>query len=373
MLPAVPLTVTAHRLREPFVYVDSLNLNTDYDVLDYTVAFLTVYGNLTIEPGTVVGVRNEPISGGSGYTYWGLDLRENSSVVSHGMPNRPNIFADIQTVQEQDEYACSSLIVPDFEGSSADAAPSMDLRFSKLYASAGNFAVWGGDWEFVDYGDNLASYNSLVNWTMRDCEVHGGRISLGLPNIQIDLTQYYGSGAVDWENNLFENVNINLNPATWWYNGVVNFDESLTARNNLFKGANWMALEPVPASAGNWTFTDNLFDGIDFQTDPAAPLDFDYNGYYPLPASQTLYNTLAYELSLTAGDTPELFSSTNDLGGLHEVVLDYALPYVGGTFGNYGYSRFFVAKTSKCGVYIEGKSGAFGMKMVACLGAALGD
>jgi hypothetical protein len=38
-----------------------------------------------------------------------------------------------------------------------------------------------------------------------------------------------------------------------------------------------------------------------------------------------------------------------------------------------GYSRFFVAKTSKCGVYIEGKSGAFGMNMVACLGAALGD
>jgi hypothetical protein len=41
--------------------------------------------------------------------------------------------------------------------------------------------------------------------------------------------------------------------------------------------------------------------------------------------------------------------------------------------GGNGYSRFFVAKTSKCGVYIEGKSGAFGMNMVACLGAALGD
>jgi hypothetical protein len=306
-----------------------------YDALDYTVAFMTVSGNLTVEPGTVIGVRNEPIPGQGGYTYWGLDLRENSSVISHGMPDRPNIFTDTQTVQEQDEYACSSLIVPDFEGASADVAPTMDFRFSKLYASAGNFAVWGGDWEFVDYGDNLASYNSLVNWTMRDCEVHGGRISLGLPNSQMDLTQYYGAGAVDWENNLFENVNINLNPATWWDNGVVNFDESLTARNNLFKGANWVALEPVPASAGNWTFTDNLFDGIDFQTDPAAPLDFDYNGYYPLPASQTLYNTLAYELSLTAGDTTELFSSTNDLGGLHEVVLDYALPYVSGTFGNY--------------------------------------
>jgi len=44
-----------------------------------------------------------------------------------------------------------------------------------------------------------------------------------------------------------------------------------------------------------------------------------------------------------------------------------------GIEGIFGYSRFFVAKTSKCGVYIEGKSGAFGMNMVACLGAALGD
>jgi hypothetical protein len=48
-----------------------------------------------------------------------------------------------------------------------------------------------------------------------------------------------------------------------------------------------------------------------------------------------LYNTLAYELSLTAGDTTALFSSTNDLGGLHEVLLDYALPYVSGAFGKY--------------------------------------
>jgi hypothetical protein len=43
------------------------------------------------------------------------------------------------------------------------------------------------------------------------------------------------------------------------------------------------------------------------------------------------------------------------------------------SFNFIGYSRFFVAKTSKCGVYIEGKSGAFGVKMGACLGAALGD
>jgi len=306
-----------------------------YDALDYTVAYLTVSGNLTVEPGTAVGIRNEPTVGGYYYTWWGLDLRENSSVVSHGMPNHPNIFADTQLVQEQDEYASSSLIVPDFQGMPSDNAPVMDFRFSKLYAPAGGFQVWGGDWELVDYGDNLASYDSLVNWTMRDCELHGGRISLGLPNIQMDLTQYYGAGGVDWENNLFESVNINLNPATWWWNGVVNFDESLTARNNLFKGANWMAIEPVPASAGNWTFTDNLFDGIDFQVDANAPLDFDFNGYYPLPASQTLYNTLGYVLSLTAGDSTKLVSATNDLGALHEIILNSAPPYASGAFGNY--------------------------------------
>jgi len=193
----------------------------------------------------MVGVRNEPMAGTPRYTGYGLDLRENSSVVSHGMPNKPNIFADAQTVQEQDAYASSSLFVPDFQGSPSDAAPVMDFRFNKLYAPAGGFQVWGGDWEFVYYNDNLASYDSLVNWTMRDCELRGGRISLGLPYHQIDLTQYYGSGAVDWENNLFENVNLSLNPATWWLNGVVNFDEAFTARNNLFKGANWLAVEPV--------------------------------------------------------------------------------------------------------------------------------
>ena len=147
-----------------------------YDALDYTVAWMTVSGSITVEPGTAIGVRNEPIPGASRYTWYGLDLRENSSVVSRGMPNRPNIFADTQTVQEQDEFASSSLFVPDFRGTPSDTAPVMDFRFNKLYAPAGGFQVWGGDWEFISYGDNLASPDSLVNWTMRDCELHGGRI-----------------------------------------------------------------------------------------------------------------------------------------------------------------------------------------------------
>jgi hypothetical protein len=103
----------------------------------------------------------------------------------------------------------------------------------------------------------------------------------------------------------------------------------------LFNGANWIAVEPVPASAGNWMFADNLFDGIDFQADSAAPLDFDFNGYYPLPASQELYNAMAYQLSLTAGDSTTLVSATNDLGGLHEVSLGSAPPYARGVFGSY--------------------------------------
>lgn len=48
-----------------------------------------------------------------------------------------------------------------------------------------------------------------------------------------------------------------------------------------------------------------------------------------------VYNTLAYQLSLTANDSTALASATNILGALHEVYLDYALPYVSGAFGKY--------------------------------------
>jgi hypothetical protein len=58
-------------------------------------------------------------------------------------PLRHEVFTTPQTVQEQDEYASSALLVPDFQGAPTDAAPTLDCRFSQLYAPAGGFQVWG--------------------------------------------------------------------------------------------------------------------------------------------------------------------------------------------------------------------------------------
>ena len=63
------------------------------------------------------------------------------------------------------------------------------------------------------------------------------------------------------------------------------------AYNNLFKGGLWLHLEPVPASAGNWTFKDNLFDKVDLVQDTSQPLDYDYNGYWPLSADENVCMT----------------------------------------------------------------------------------
>lgn len=298
-----------------------------YDALDYTVAFLTSQGSITVEPGTAIGLRNESSATLGRYTWWGFDLRENSSFVSHGTPTKPNIFADVQLVQEQFEYPCVAAFVPDFEGATNQTAPVMDFRFCNFYAGIGWYHVWAGLDANADY---LASYNSAVNWAMQDCNLHGGQISLGEPDngnfYGIPYTTFYGSGAVAWNNNLFENVQINLQPTFDWYDGTINVDLAFQARNNLFRNGGTFILAPVPASAGNWTFTDNLFDHAEFYQDTALALDFDFNGYWPLKTPLNSYDATQLQTTTTGDGTTD---------GLNEVVLSYAPAYQSGTFGNY--------------------------------------
>jgi hypothetical protein len=203
----------------------------------------------------------------------------------------------------------------------------MDFRFCNFYAVNAWYHVWAGNRETGDY---LASYDSVVNWTMRDCNLHGGKISLGTPDngsfYGIPYTTFYGSGAVTWNNNLFENVLINLQPTFNWYDGTVNVDLAFQAHNNLFRGGSGILLFPVAATAGNWVFKDNLFDHLEFYQDAALPLDFDYNGYWPL--KNLLYSGDVFQLqSTTTGD--------GTVDGLNEVVLNSAPPYQAGPFGNY--------------------------------------
>jgi Bacterial TSP3 repeat len=306
----------------------ALDIGYYYDAMDYTMADLTNSGSITVEPGTVIGFRMDMTTN----SMFGIHLREYSSFVSHGTPDRPVTFAAEQCVQEQFEYPCEACFVPDFQGGTNDPGPVLDFRFCDFYCSPGWFHFWSGQGN----GGYMASYDSVMNWTMRDCQLHAGQVCVGEPDyggvnglggfFGIPYTVYYGAGAIDWENNLFEEVDVNLQPSYNWYDGTINVDLEFTARNNLFFKVGMFDLNPSLSSVGNWQFTDNLFDRVEIYQDAALPLDFDYNGYAPL--NSQLYSDTVTQLQPTqTGD-----GTTN---GLNEVVLSYNLAYSSGAFGKY--------------------------------------
>lgn len=298
-----------------------------YDVLDYTVGMLVLNGGtVTVLPGTAIGLRNEYVPAAGRYSWWGFWLREGTAFISHGTPNKPIIFSDVQLVQEQQAYPCVASFVPDYEPvDSTTPAPVLDFRFCHFYAASAWYHVWAGYDSFYDY---TVSPDSSMYLNLQDCNVHGGQINLGSPDYyHYDLSQVYAPGAVAWVNNLFENVNINLYPAYYWYNGVVNCDLRVQAFNNLFKSGQ-LSLVSMPASAGNWTFTDNLFDKVHFlqYTNYDLPLDHDHNGYWPLLSPELG----VWEITRLA--------PINDDGGIdavNDVVLTTAPPYQAGPFGKF--------------------------------------
>jgi hypothetical protein len=68
-----------------------------YDALDYTVANVYSDGNITVTPGTAIGIRSDP---DPYYLCAGFILRENSTFVSHGTPQSNNVFTSVRSVQE---------------------------------------------------------------------------------------------------------------------------------------------------------------------------------------------------------------------------------------------------------------------------------
>lgn len=295
-----------------------------YDAIDYTVAGMTNLGTITVLPGTTIGLRQDLNTS----TYWGFNLREESSFVAHGTPARPIVFTDVQWVQEQYENPCYSLFVPNFEGATNDASPVMDFRFCDFYPAGNWYEVWAG----MNGGQNyMASYNSAVNWTMRDCNLYGGLISLGEPDddqfFGIPYTTFYGSASVTWDNNLFENESVNLQPSYYWYDGTINVDFAFSAYNNLLHNG-YLVIASQTSSSGNWMFEDNLFDKVIFSQDTATPLDYDYNGYWPLTEA---------ELQSSGGTNQFQTTTTGDgfTDGGHEQVLNSPPPYASGPFGNY--------------------------------------
>jgi hypothetical protein len=317
-----------------------------YDALDYTVGNASLTGGtLTVEPGTALAVRNEyvPPNASDNYSDWitflGFDVWEGASFISHGTPTRPNIFTAANLVQETPyQLACASWygwwfdsirFVPDFQPNNDGLpAPTLDFRFSQFYLPAQGYHLWSGLNESPqgDYTDLEFSPDSAIVLTLRDCSFCGGRINLGAPDYySYDVTQVYGPGAVSWMNNLFDNVSINLDPTYYedgWDTNGLNVDLASAAYNNLFRDG-LLDLEPIPASAGNWVFRDNLFERVFFLQDTNMPLDFDHNAYWPLSAAE-----------LAGGGASQLQAAANGGGG-NEQVLTAAPRYQTGPLGNY--------------------------------------
>jgi hypothetical protein len=261
-----------------------------YDALDYTMASMTSFGTITVIPGAAIGFRNEYAPETGLWTRWGIDLREGSSFISHGTPAKPNILTDVRLVQEQQPAPCVASFLLDFlpvDGSVPP--PSLEFRFSSFFASPEWYHFWGGyDEGFLGYAP---SPDSLVNWSLRDCSLSGGRIDLGVPDddtwFGLPWNYVYGTGSVSWFNNSFDRVSINLDPTYYWYDlTTVNCDMQVKAYNNLFRGGIWFHISPAPTSTGNWVFKDNLFDKVDFVQEVASPLDYDYNAYWPMTQSE---------------------------------------------------------------------------------------
>ncbi len=321
-----------------------------YPALDYTVAQIMVApgGRITVEPGTAIAVRNLYVPyiynpSRWWYTCVGFDCREGSAFISHGTPNKPIVITTEMLVQElpqinyfwfryaNDWWYSAVTFAPDywpveFSNDPTAPAPALDFRFTKFYLPTDDYHIWGG---YDEDAWTPITCGSATYLSMRDCNVKGGAINLG-------KWCWYGmdvAGAVDWENNSFENVNINIDP-DWIRQGdpTLSIDLAFRAYNNLFRDGTWFHLDPIPASAGHWVVRDNMFDRADIVQYTGQPLDYDHNAYWPLSSSELEYDSWYYWWYLT--NTGQLSPSSTGGGG-NEQVLTIVPSYQTGPFGNY--------------------------------------
>jgi hypothetical protein len=307
----------------------TLALGYHYDALDYTVATLTLQGaTVTVEPGTAIAVRSDPWPDMPGYfSYIGFDLCNGARLAGSGTPTRPIVFTTVRLVQEQPcplNY-CANLL-PDLP-LDGDTPPALDFRFCNFYFGSEDYQVLAG---MTWYYGWTPSDNSSLNWSLRDCSLRGGAINLGYPGSYFD--EMLPPGSVSWVNNVFEQVDINLDPAYYWINEVVNVDLPFQASNNLFRRGR-LRLVPIPTSGGNWALRDNLFERVVFQQDTDLPLDHDHNAYWPCSQSEL---AAAWVDAYGPDSTSQLGADT---GGTtypaSNQTLAAAPPYQTGPFGDY--------------------------------------
>lgn len=271
-----------------------------YDVLDYTTAGMSIRGgSVTVLPGTAVAFRNDQIE--DNWKLWGFSVSGNGSFISRGHPDKPNVFASAQFVQEGPfanprAYAFENFGVdhrmmafePFFEDYDFDTAapPLLDFRFSHFYFPTEDYVLWSG----FSFEEGLPyTPDSSMNWNLRDSRLQGGHIMVGYP---AEGWGYWLTppAALDWNNNLFDRMNIVLDPNYYLTesDGELNLDLHFAGRNNLLRGCRLVVNSRASSTGELWQFTDNLFDKTSFEhwTVSAQPITHDYNGYWKRLATE---------------------------------------------------------------------------------------
>jgi hypothetical protein len=318
-----------------------------YPTVDYTVGTVDLLsGSITVEPGTVIAVCNEQISG-EYYPYAGFELYDGTSFISHGTPALPITFTATKLVQESPSaywtwvawaglYPPPSVIqtfVPESVPYDALPAPILDCRFCNFYLPIEDCHICSDGYP---YGSPSVSLN------LQDCAVHGGQIQL-LSQYYYNSDYTYPLATATWQNTLFDHVMIDLEPTSYvsYFQGgsfeYIDVDFSFMANNNLFL-EDWMeplVIFPTPgASGGNWTFRDNLFDSVPFVQMSAEPLDYYNNAYWQLPAS--IVQWWNSESSFTfAGTLSATTTGDGTTDGSGDLTLTAPPQYQSGPFGNY--------------------------------------
>jgi hypothetical protein len=317
-----------------------------YDALDLTVGGVLVSNQVTVLPGTAIGIRNDFIGA--------FFIAGGSSLLSEGNPTNLITYADVQLVQEgpfapgcaynwvplesTNGYGGVVFFAPTFVSSSS---ATLTMDFSQVFLTADDSCVQAGTPPDQNSGVAI-SPSSSIYWTMRDSSVQGGYITLGKPVGGVSGTTHPG-GSVVWANNLFQDVQVILQPSFTPQDGNTtgpNVDMQVQAWNNLFRQGS-LGLKPITNSTGNWAFTDNLFDHEALFQDASQPLDYGYNAYYPLlladePGSSMLLPILPWSLASTpAAELSPTTTGDGTTDGLYEQTNKVAPLYQTGLFGSF--------------------------------------
>jgi hypothetical protein len=280
---------------------DTPDLGYHYPAVDFIINGVTVNNcTLNIDQGTVLAYMGDYYNS---FNYWGIRVNTGGRLVVNGTPTNRVIFARLEAVQENPYYdfrpagptiTFEGMHFPvNYSAIAASPMPEAKIRYADFPTIStptdnwGFYGYWPGSIAPMDtwptdpyypafYADYW--YEDVSNLELTGCLFQGGFI-------------HYISGGwqprtVSIRNNIFERCDVYVYD---WGEGSV--AETLVTANNLFYG-NAIGLAPVINA--NWTFTDNLFDKVQWVSNQVShillngPVSVNKNNGYVLMAGNHL-------------------------------------------------------------------------------------